>query len=91
MVGIEDVSGTPHWPGCLKIQLKGRISGTVSGSKGATEIESGDVERLLWFARGVGIVRETTTVAMDLQLPDESHAHTIQVHSLRLLEHRDPQ
>jgi hypothetical protein len=88
VIGIEDLEGSPRWSGALKVRLHGSISGKAANSNEPTEVESGEFERLIWFAKGVGIVREVTTMELELKLPDDRRAHTIQVLTLRLLEHR---
>ena len=54
------------------------------------EIESGRYERVIWFARDVGIVRDETTVTSKLLLPDGRRAKIEQVSTERLVEHRLP-
>lgn len=90
VVGIEDLEGEPRWTGCLKVRLAGDISGTVGVADPPAEIASGSYERLLWFVRGVGIVRDVTTVTLDMRLP-EDRVSTIDVLTLRLVEHRGPE
>ncbi len=45
-------------------------------------------DRTVWFARGVGIVRDTTTVTSELKLPDGPRAKSLRVSTERLVEHR---
>ena len=88
IIGTEDLDGTPAWSGCLAVQLEGEIAGSMTLSDVRATIESGHYERLLWFARGVGIVRDVTTVSAKVKLPDERHAEILQVSTERLVEHR---
>jgi hypothetical protein len=88
VVGVEDLDGAPAWSGCLKIQLAGAISGALAVSNVDTQIESGRYERLVWFAKGVGIVRQVTTVTAQVKLPDGRRAEIVQVATDRLVEHR---
>ena len=91
VVGVSDLSGTPAWPGALQVRLEGTLSGTVDSAQGPAEIESGKIERVLWFARGVGLVREVTTTTAELKLPEDHRAQLLQVVSFRLLEHSGTQ
>ncbi len=86
VIGIEDLDGKPSWPGCLKVQFKGTVSGSVMVSDVQTKIESGKYERLVWFARGVGIVRDMTTQTSRVKLPDGRRAEIEQVSSARLVD-----
>ncbi|RIL04851.1 MAG: hypothetical protein DCC71_12525 [Proteobacteria bacterium] len=88
VLGIEDLEGTPSFDGCLKVRLAGPISGVVSQTEQQGEIESGEYERLLWFARGVGIVRDVTTLEVEMRMPEERRVRLLEVLSMRLVEHR---
>jgi hypothetical protein len=88
VVGIEDLEGKPSWTGCLKVRLAGNVAGAVAQTSQQGEIESGEYERLLWFARGVGIVRDVTTLKLVMRGPEGRRVRLFEVLSLRLLEHR---
>lgn len=87
VIGTKDLGGEPSWSGCLEVQFKGDISGTLMVSDVQTQIESGHYERLVYFARGVGIVRDVTTVTSLVKLPDGRRAEIVQVSSERLVEY----
>jgi hypothetical protein len=88
VIGIEDLDGEPAWKGCLKVQLQGEITGSTEITDVRAEIVTAHYDRTVWFARGVGIVRDTTTVTSELKLPDGRHAKSLQVSTERLVEHR---
>jgi hypothetical protein len=91
VLGVEDLDGEPRWTGALKVRLAGDLTGTTGTSDPPAKIESGTYERLLWFVRGVGIVRDVTTVALELQFQGEQRASTFDVLTLRLVEHHLPE
>jgi len=90
VVGVEDVEGEPRWPGCLKVRYQGSVAGSAPVENGVAEISSAHYDRTLWFARGVGIVRDVTVIESDLKLPDGHTAHGSLELKQRLLEHRLP-
>jgi len=89
VLGIEDVAGKPAWSKCLKVRLDGALTGRVPVYDGFAEIEAGTFERLLWLARGTGIVRAVTTIEAKLRLPDGKRADTVQVLTVRLVDSSD--
>jgi hypothetical protein len=88
VLGLEDVPGTPGWSQCLKVRYRGNVVGSATAEKDRAEIESARFERVVWYARGVGIVRDVTTTESDLKLPDGHTTHSSQILTQRLLEFR---
>jgi hypothetical protein len=94
VLGTEDVAaaqGDQRWTGCLKVRLSGPLNGSVPQAQQQGDIESGEYERLLWFARDVGIVRDVTTLSLNVRLPEDRRLRLVEVLSLRLIEHRSAQ
>jgi hypothetical protein len=89
-LGFEDVEeGTSRWERCLKVRYAGPISGTTPIHTGPTAIRSGRIEQVVWFARGVGIVRETVTTEGEIDVPpDGATARVSELQTRRLVEHR---
>jgi hypothetical protein len=88
VLGVEDLSGEPGWKGALKVRLAGDVTGTAGAADPPAEIAKGRYERLLWFVRDVGVVRDVTTLTLDMRLPNDHTVATVDVLTLRLLEHR---
>ena len=87
ILGVENLDRDPACTGCLKVRYRGKPQGTVPIYQGSAEIESGSFERVMWFERGVGIVREEATTKSELKLPDGQTARVVAVTTMRLVEH----
>jgi hypothetical protein len=86
VMGVENLQD-PACAGCLKVRYRGKLRGSVPIYQGSAQIESGSIERVMWFERGVGIVREVTTTESQLKLPDGQGAGIFAVTTMRLVEH----
>lgn len=72
---------------CLEVRYAGPITGTFRVEGGDAKIESGRFERVVWFRRSVGIVREVATTELELLTPDQQRTKSVEVSTLRLVEH----
>ncbi len=54
---------------CMRIKTRGKISGSIPGPN-PMRVESGQVEETLWFAKGVGLVKNIQRMQMVLVLPN---------------------
>jgi len=84
---VRALEAKPECPGCISVRYAGKLKGTIPWEAGSATVESGRLEREIWLQRGVGVVRDVTTTETELQLPDESSAHVVDVMTLRLLDH----
>jgi hypothetical protein len=86
VLGVADRSDPPC-TGCLEVRYRGAVSGTLPVFDGPASVESGRYERVVWFERGTGIVRDASSVTAALRLPDGTSAQIDYQMTLRLVEH----
>jgi hypothetical protein len=91
-IGYEDVvDGAERWEGCLEVRYTGQVSGTIPVAQGPATLREGRLERVVWWKRGVGPVREVTTYDAGLVLPDGSAARIHEVVTVRLVRRQAPE
>jgi hypothetical protein len=54
---------------CLRISSRGSVSGALPGPQ-KIAVPAGSIEETVWFARGVGIVKQLQVLRLQLLLPD---------------------
>jgi hypothetical protein len=87
VIGIGALKDEPGCDACLEVRYRGPISGKIPIYGGDAEILSGSLERVVWYRRGVGAIRDVANVASELKLPDGKLAKTAHTLTMRLVEH----
>ena len=88
VLGFETVT-TPAgaFERCLKIAHRGTSSGKMTRRGRSVEVEGGTIEETIWFAPGVGEVKQQGQQSMKLKLPDGVVLETRETKEKLLVRH----